>query len=265
MSLKELLRKRVADMHILRADRLHPLYTRLTLTTSDRSTLPIMHPGQFVNIRVPDSPGTFLRRPISINSVDREENTLTLLIRRAGDGTSRLCDMEAGQLLSIVYPLGNTFNMPESTESRILLVGGGVGVAPLLFFGTELVANGYHPEFLLGTRRAEDVLELELFKALGPVHVTTEDGSMGEHGLVTNHTVMQQTFSHIYCCGPAPMMKAVARSAKAMGAYCEVSLENMMACGLGACLCCVEQTVRGNICVCTHGPVFPTSELTWDL
>lgn len=258
-------RKRVADMRIVRAERLHPLYTRLTLTPADYSTMPVIQPGQFVNVRVPDSPSTFLRRPISVNDVNREDNTLTLLIRRAGQGTSHLCDMEQGNILSIVYPLGNIFNMPDNTDATVLLVGGGVGVAPMLFYGRELKAAGFNPEFLLGARRAEDLLELPQFRALGPVHITTEDGSEGEKGFVTNHSVTTRRFSHVYCCGPAPMMKAVARMASQMGAYCEVSLENMMACGLGACLCCVERTVQGNVCVCTHGPVFPITSLTWEL
>ena len=107
-------------------------------------------------------------------------------------------------------------------------------------------------------------MQLEEFEALGRTFVTTEDGSYGEKGFVTQHSVLsKERFTSIHVCGPGPMKKAVARYAKAEGIACEVSLENMMACGLGACLCCVEKTVKGNVCVCTEGPVFNVNELTW--
>ncbi|MDE6062764.1 MAG: dihydroorotate dehydrogenase electron transfer subunit, partial [Duncaniella sp.] len=98
----------------------------------------------------------------------------------------------------------------------------------------------------------------------GKVHVCTEDGSEGVKGFVTAHPCLEEEYFRYYCCGPAPMMKAVAAVARRNGTDCEVSLENMMACGLGACLCCVEKTVKGNVCVCTEGPVFNINELTWE-
>ena len=144
-----------------------------------------------------------------------------------------------------------------------LLVGGGVGVAPLLYLGAELNAQGCEVTFLLGGRSAKDVLELDLFNKYGRVCVTTEDGTMGEKGFVTNHSVLAESFDKIFTCGPTPMMKAVACYAKEKAINCEASLENMMACGLGACLCCVEKTTEGNLCVCKDGPVFPISKLLW--
>lgn len=144
-----------------------------------------------------------------------------------------------------------------------MLVGGGVGVAPLLYFGKILKENGYSPEFLLGARSKNDLLQLDLFEAIGKVNTSTEDGSHGEQGLVTKHSALAPGIDCIFCCGPAPMMKAVAAEARKIGAQCEVSLENMMACGIGACLCCVEKTVKGNVCVCTEGPVFNINQLTW--
>ena len=119
------------------------------------------------------------------------------------------------------------------------------------------------PQFLIGARSAKDVLQLEEFEKIGKVYVSTEDGTMGEKGLVTTNAVLASKIDKIYCCGPAPMMKAIAKVAKENAIDCEVSLENMMACGLGACLCCVENTVKGNVCVCTEGPVFNINELTW--
>ena len=118
--------------------------------------------------------------------------------------------------------------------------------------------------FLWGARTKHGVLQLDYFEAIGDVFVTTEDGSCGEKGFVTNHSLLQsQSFGMIYTCGPKPMMKAVAEYAKKTNTPCEVSLENTMACGLGACLCCVEHTTEGNVCVCTEGPVFNINRLTW--
>ncbi|MDE7443714.1 MAG: dihydroorotate dehydrogenase electron transfer subunit, partial [Muribaculaceae bacterium] len=177
--------------------------------------------------------------------------------------TAHLIEAKPFYIINLLLPLGNGFSMPTDQSSTIVLIGGGVGVAPLLYFGQVLKQNGFTPEFLLGARSQSDLLELEQFQQIGKVHISTEDGSMGEKGLVTKHSRLQKNISNIYCCGPAPMMKAVAAVASKMGANCEVSLENMMACGLGACLCCVEQTVKGNVCVCTEGPVFNINKLTW--
>ncbi len=144
-----------------------------------------------------------------------------------------------------------------------MLIGGGVGVAPLLYLGRKLKETGHCVEFLLGARSGADILEMEQFEEVGRVHISTEDGSLGEKGLVTQHSALNENIDNIYCCGPAPMMKAVAHIAKERNIECEVSLENMMACGLGACLCCVENTVKGNVCVCTEGPVFNINLLNW--
>ncbi|MCQ2291421.1 MAG: dihydroorotate dehydrogenase electron transfer subunit, partial [Muribaculaceae bacterium] len=141
---------------------------------------------------------------------------------------------------------------------------GGVGVAPLLQLGKVLNKLGKKVRFLLGARSASDLLLLDEFKRWGDVFVSTEDGSEGEQGFVTQHSVLNSTVDHIACCGPLPMMKAVANIAKSKGIDCEVSLENMMACGLGACLCCVEDTAdNGHVCVCKEGPVFNINRLKW--
>ena len=238
------------------------MYSRLTLAPADGSMLPAILPGQFVQVAA-NTPGVFLRRPISINDVNYDQNTIDLLIRKAGKGTSTLVALKEGDKLNILLPLGTGFSLVVASGSRLLLIGGGVGVAPLLYLGRKLKEAGHKPEFLLGARSAADLLELDDFAAIGTVHVSTEDGSMGEHGLVTHHSALEGNIDTIYCCGPAPMMKAVASIARERAINCEVSLENMMACGLGACLCCVENTVKGNVCVCTEGPVFNINLLNW--
>lgn len=257
------MKKYILDLTVRAVEHLNARYVLLKLT-DDRAALPDMLPGQFVEVRIDDSPSTMLRRPISIHYVDRDANELWLLVALVGDGTRRLGSLSAGDTLNCVLPLGNGFTMANRPDERILLVGGGVGVAPLLYFGERLKAVGAVPTFLLGARSASDLLMLDRFQAIGTVAVTTEDGSMGEKGFVTNHSLLQQaTFDRISTCGPKPMMVAVARYAAQANIPCEASLENLMACGLGACLCCVEKTVDGNLCVCTEGPVFDTRRLLW--
>ena len=287
------MKKYVLDLTVVSLERVHERYVLIRL--SDKTPLPPMQPGQFVEVRVDGSPTTFLRRPISINFVDRDANELWLLVACVGDGTRRLAQLQAGDTLNCVLPLGNGFSIhcddiaghtamnpcDRIAGHRTLLVGGGVGVAPLLYLGKTLKEQGLEPTFLLGARSAKDLLMLSEFEKYGRVLVTTEDGSMGEQGFVTNHSVLQQEhFDMIQVCGPTPMMKAVARYAKEKGIACEVSLENLMACGLGACLCCVEKvkadadasdTVAGhssdavatNVCVCKEGPVFNINRLLW--
>lgn len=256
------MKKHLLDLTVNSVEPLHERYVLLKLT--HESPLPPMLPGQFAEVRVDNSPNTFLRRPISINFVDEERNELWLLVATVGDGTRRLAQLRAGDSLNCVLPLGNSFTMPRDAGSRLLLVGGGVGVAPLLYFGKKLYDGGLEPTFLLGAHSAKDLLLLSEFRKYGRVFVTTEDGTAGERGFVTQHSLLQnEQFDQISTCGPKPMMMAVARYAHKAETECEASLENMMACGLGACLCCVEKTTEGNLCVCKEGPVFNTKKLLW--
>lgn len=258
------MKKHIIDLTVSSISHMAEKYALIKLT--DSKPLPEMKAGQFVEVRVDDSPATFLRRPISINYVDTEKNELWLLVAMVGDGTRRLGRLNVGDIVNCVLPLGNGFTMPASAEERPLLVGGGVGVAPLLYFGKKIKDNGGEPTFLLGARSAKDLLLLDEFRKLGRVFITTEDATEGEKGFVTNHSILQnEQFSRISVCGPKPMMVAVAKFAKQKGVECEVSLENKMACGLGACLCCVEGTDKGNKCVCTEGPVFNIKHLLWQI
>ena len=219
-------------------------------------------PGQFVEIKVENGPNTFLRRPISIHEVRKESNEMLLLIQEVGEGTRLLAQLKPGDKLDMIYPLGNSFSVPN--KGKVLLVGGGVGVAPLLILGRVLKENGVEPVFLLGARNKEILMDTTDFEKYGQVEVTTEDGSIGVKGFVTDHPLLKEDVSNmdmVYTCGPDPMMRAVADVAKKHDIKCEVSLENMMACGFGACLCCVVNTIEGNKCTCTEGPVFNTKEL----
>ena len=230
-----------------------------------RSELPLpeIQPGQFVQVRVDHSPSTYLRRPISIHDVDFQRNEMKLLVQQIGEGTRHLAQAKEGDLIDMVLPLGNGFTIPEKGE-KCLLVGGGIGIAPLYYFAKVLNEKGIRLALLLGGKSKSDLIRLTDYQQLGEAFVTTEDGSLGEKGFVTMHSIwQQQSFDKIYVCGPKPMMKAVAGIAKEKNIWCEVSLENLMACGLGACLCCVEDTVDGHVCVCKEGPVFNTRRLKW--
>jgi dihydroorotate dehydrogenase electron transfer subunit len=233
------------------------------LRLQSEQPLPDIVPGQFVQVRVDGSPSTYLRRPISIHDVDFQQNEITLLVQQVGEGTRHLATAKMDDRINMVLPLGNGFSLPEKGH-KVLLVGGGIGIAPLYYFAKVLNERGIRPALLLGGKTKSDLLRLTDYQRLGETFVTTEDGSLGEKGFVTQHSVWQkQNFDKIYVCGPKPMMKAVAKLAAEKDICCEVSLENLMACGLGACLCCVEDTVDGHVCVCKEGPVFNTRRLKW--
>ena len=269
------MKKYIRDLTIASVDYVGGRYVHLKLTDETHPLPADILPGQFVQVRIDETPSVFLRRPISINMVDRELNQLWLLVAVVGDGTRWLSSRRPGDRINCVLPLGNGFTLEAScrvdglggpSSYRPLLVGGGVGVAPLLYLAHELRQRGHRPTIILGARTKGDLLLVDEFSKAGEVHVTTEDGTVGTKGFVTNDPLMSDgSFDRIQCCGPTPMMKAVARLAHVRHLDCEVSLENQMACGLGACLCCVEPTNPGahNVCVCQDGPVFNTRQLLW--
>jgi dihydroorotate dehydrogenase electron transfer subunit len=256
------MKKRVEDLSIHNTQLLPGRFLLLELRSADK--LDRINPGQFVEIEVPNCKDTFLRRPISIHDVDYTSNTLSLLIKIVGCGTDTLSRMEKGMRLNLIYPLGNGFSEPDDPE--VILIGGGYGIAPFLHFGKELNKKGIRPSILLGANTKYDFVRLDEYAKLGELYLTTVDGSAGEKGLVTGHSILKEKsgiFKKIYCCGPEPMMMAVAAYAKSNSINCEVSLDNLMACGIGACICCVTETVRGNELVCTTGPVFNIKDLKW--
>jgi dihydroorotate dehydrogenase electron transfer subunit len=258
------MKKYILDLVVSENIQLNDNYVLLKMTAP--TELPDMLPGQFAELEVEGSSKTFLRRPISINFIDKDNNEVWFLIQLVGDGTRHLAAVKRGQTINVILPLGNSFTMPENASERLLLVGGWVGTAPMLFLGEQLSKKGFTPNFLLGARSQNDLLQLNEFTQYGNVFTTTEDGSMGEKGYVTQHSLLStQTFNKIYTCGPKPMMMAVAKYAKTNNIECEVSLENTMACGFGVCLCCVENTTEGHICVCKEGPVFNIKKLLWQI
>ncbi|MDR0865097.1 MAG: dihydroorotate dehydrogenase electron transfer subunit [Candidatus Symbiothrix sp.] len=260
------MKKYMADWKVIENIALSNNYCLLKLSLN--TEIPEILPGQFVQVKVNNSENTFLRRPISVHYVNKIARELWLLIQLVGNGTRKLAEIQPGDFLNLIYPLGKGFSIPSEQDKnkKLLLIGGGVGIAPLLYLGIYLKERGFTPTFLLGARTEKDLLQLDEFKKIGAVHITTENGLAGEKGFVTNHSfLLAGDADFIYTCGPKPMMVAVARYAKKFNIPCEVSLENSMACGIGACLCCVEKTEKGNTCVCTEGPVFNINELTWQI
>jgi len=253
--------KYIRDFTVTLVNPVNANHTLLGLTSKE--SLPGILPGQFVQLQIPSSNPSFLRRPFSIHDVDFPSHTLYLLIKQVGKTTTFLCHAKKGDIVNLIFPLGRGFSLEQN--KKVLLAGGGCGVAPLLYLARCLQKNHNDIHILLGGRTREDILEADVFGQLGKLYIATEDGSRGEKGLITLHSVLKESFDFLYACGPQPMLKAMAVIAREKNIPCEVSLENSMACGIGACLCCVTETVRGNECVCTEGPVFNTRELKWPI
>lgn len=256
------MKKHIHDLQILSSKKVGEDYVKIDLSYYD--SLPEIMPAQFVEIKVDNSPETFLRRPISIHDVDYDNNTLSLLIRIVGKGTEALSKLKKDDFLNIVYPLGNTFSLPEN--ENILLVGGGCGIAPLLYTARYFYELGFKATCILGFRDVESIICEDDFKKFANTFITTENGSYGECGNVLEHSLFKSKnfpFEKIYSCGPEPMLKNLASWSIKNNVECEVSLENLMACGIGACLCCVQKTNEGNKCVCVEGPVFNVKDIVW--
>jgi dihydroorotate dehydrogenase electron transfer subunit len=257
------MKKTVQNLLVISNQRLNKDHSLVEL----KSEVPLKEiiPGQFANILVDKSQHIFLRRPFSIHQVNYKCNTITFLIKEIGEGTKCLSNSLVGESWSVIFPLGKGFTIPEK-KSKVLLVGGGCGVAPLMLLATVLHEAGHQVEILLGAKSKDDLVQLANYSKYGIVHMTTEDGTLGTKGFVTDHAVFGESFTSfdkVFTCGPEPMMKAVAKQAFANKISCEVSLENTMACGYGVCLCCVTETTQGHRCVCTDGPVFDIKQLKW--
>ena len=219
-------------------------------------TAGLSHPGQFVNV---DIPGFYLRRPLSVCAW--RPGHLTLMYKILGQGTDALSNIAPSETLDVLSGLGNGFSIPEGVSTP-LVVGGGIGVAPLLALTGALVKAGTKPTVIFGFGSEDEVALVEEIETLGAsVSITTVDGTAGTPGFVT--TAMMQadaTWDYVYACGPTPMLKAVFAAAGTPGQY---SMEERMACGFGACMGCVLETKEGLQRVCKEGPVFYSEDLPW--
>jgi len=218
-------------------------------------------PGQFVHIRVGRNYDPLLRRPISIAAANPAEGTISLIYRIVGRGTAELARLKLGEELDVMGPLGNGF---DQACQKPLLVGGGMGLAPLLFLAQALCPRPV--TVLMGGRTAQELYWQELFATVCQnIHITTDDGSLGRQGVTVDalpDLLASQAYDGVYACGPHPMLRGVARLAKAQGIACQISLEDYMACGVGACLSCTCAATDGTRRkVCTDGPVFSAQEV----
>lgn len=221
----------------------------------------LAQPGQFVHVKKLDSVN-FLRRPFSIADADRKSGTITLIYRIVGKGTVEYAKMKIGEEFSILGPIGNGF---ELKEGRPLLIGGGVGIAPLIYLSRQL--KDKKPILLIGGKNKDEVFwEKYLKEFADKIYITTDDGSVGFKGFTIQllpQILAENKIEHIYTCGPNIMMEGVAKLAHERDIDCQVSLEKRMACGIGVCLGC---TFEGKLTgkrrkVCTEGPVFPSKEV----
>ena len=216
--------------------------------------------GQFIEVQLSDE--FTLRRPFGVAST--KNDTIKMFYRVVGHGTKFLSQRNFGEILNVLGPLGNGFN--TNVTGKILLVGGGMGLAPLLC-AAEKFKN---VDILMGGKTADEVMfwEAEFVEDVGEMFVTTDDGSLGEKGFVTNflpEILQAENYSAVFTCGPEIMMRNVAMEVLANDIPCQVSFERRMACGLGACLSCSVDTVHGRKKVCKDGPVFDASEVFTDL
>ena len=217
-------------------------------------TTAITAPGQFVNIQLQ---GLFLRRPISV--CDVEGDILTIIYKVVGKGTEAMSKMESGPL-DILTGLGNGYDLEVSGEHPVLL-GGGVGVPPMYLLCKKLLAQGKNPTVILGFNKKEEVFYEAEFRALGcDVLVTTVDGSYGIKGFVTD-ALKNLEYTYFYTCGPEPMLKAVYRASVTSG---QMSFEERMGCGFGACMGCSCKTLAGYKRICKDGPVMRKEEIAWE-
>ncbi|MDY6121640.1 MAG: dihydroorotate dehydrogenase electron transfer subunit [Porphyromonas sp.] len=239
-------------------------YFLLELSCDRRVDLRQIQPGQFVEVAVPNRK-FMLRRPISICDIEVEHSRLLLLIDAVGEGTQLICQVREGDSLDLIFPLGKGFALPKHSKATPLLIGGGVGIAPMVYLTRCIWQKlGVKPDVLLGAKTAACLDISGRVEPISTLHLCTDDGSLGFRGFVSEHPLWnEKKHSHVYVCGPNSMMKAIARKVGGPDVYAEFSLENKMACGIGACLCCVEHTTTGNRCVCTEGPVFNLNELRW--
>lgn len=224
-----------------------------------RGDVSIFHAsGQFVNIEIP---GKYLRRPISVNRYLSREDNLELLYNIAGEGTELLSNMKEGEALDLLVGLGNGFSIPPEIQNPLLL-GGGIGSAPLYQLALDLVENGKKPQVILGYNTKDESwgMENELRELGITSYVVTVDGSYGYKGFVTDVISEKKiNFDYFYACGPTPMLKALS----SLNSEGELSLECRMGCGFGACMCCSIETRSGNKRICKDGPVFKKSDLIW--
>ncbi|MCX7953625.1 MAG: dihydroorotate dehydrogenase electron transfer subunit [Bacteroidales bacterium] len=223
---------------------------------------PTIQPGQFAQIRLDYSVNnSILPRPFTIMDYNEQDQTLRFLIKRVGKLTTYLQNVNVNETINVLFPLGNGFTLSNNS----LVLAGGSGVASIILLLKNIISKNFDFDVLVGSK---DITLVTFFKKEFPeinAYFSTEDGSAGEKGVITEHSLIKSInkYSKVYACGPEVMMKKIVSLCTLHNVDCEVSLENTMACGFGVCLCCVVKTIYGNLCTCTEGPVFNSKHLIW--
>jgi len=257
-------------VEILLNEMIAPEYYKMVLKSPE--IVRTANPGQFVHIRVSDGYEPLLRRPFSIHAIRDKEDMVEILYKVVGKGTALLSEKKVGEKLDVIGPLGNEFNINKKrlkNKSKIVIIGGGVGIAPLFFLTQKAIAYSNNIIVFIGAKTKALILCEQKIKDLGvEVQVATEDGSYGHKGLVTDflNSLSSMDIS-LFACGPSIMLREVAKFSIKHNLPCQVSLESRMACGIGACLGCAtkvqseEETIYKR--VCKDGPVFDANEIIW--
>lgn len=228
-------------------------------------------PGQFVHVRMYDEPSVqFLRMPFCVYDASDVMQAVDICYAVVGEGTKQLTKVQPGGFIDLMGPIGNGWTVPEGTK-RALLVGGGVGTPALNLLGRKLATSNIKVDAVIGAQTASKLVCLEHIECStapsgGKIHITTDDGTQGTHGFVTELTdpmIASGDYDYVAVCGPTPMMANVVKPAIEHGVACQVSMEKLMACGVGACLSCVLETTSGRKRCCVDGPVFNADEVVW--
>ena len=235
---------------VIKNEKLNDLVYKMVLSGDTQG----IKAGQFVNVKID---GLYLRRPISVCEIVGDE--LTLIYKTVGKGTYLMSTFEKGTVLDVLTQLGNGYDLTLAGD-KPLLIGGGVGVPPMYQLAKELISLGKKVSVILGFNTKEEIFYEQEFKALGAdVKVTTVNGSYGIKGFVTD-AMKDLEYTYFYTCGPEPMLKAVYNASVTDG---EMSFEERMGCGFGACMGCSCKTITGNKRICKEGPVLKKGDVIW--
>ncbi|NTU90171.1 MAG: dihydroorotate dehydrogenase electron transfer subunit, partial [Actinobacteria bacterium] len=229
-------------------------------------TARLCKPGQFVNVRLPKNGTELLRLPFSVYGVLQELGAIEIMYQVLGRGTTHMSTLQLGEAVDLIGPIGHGWKVPDSTR-RALLVGGGLGTAPLAMLARQLHEGGVEVDIVVGAPCKDRLCAIDCLGCYGTVHVATDDGSEGIKGFstaISGELLADHTYDYVATCGPEPMQRIVSDQCEKHGVYCQVSLERLMACGIGACLSCVVQTKSGLKRACVDGPVFDGTEVCWD-
>jgi dihydroorotate dehydrogenase electron transfer subunit len=241
------------ELYILDNEEINQTHFRLHVNLPDDCQ--DIKAGQFAEFYVPPTLQSLLRVPLSIHFVSQKHKEIQFLIQLKGEGTQYLKTLQKGDKVDIILPLGNGFTIP--TGKKVALIGGGCGIAPLLLLSDQLAAKNNNQNIFLGFRNYSQAMLINEFDKYGNVIISTDDGSLGDKGVITE--IFQkniENFDYVYTCGPTIMLNKAIEICKHNNLYCEVSLETLMGCGIGACLCCAVSTTHGNLRACVDGPVF---------